>query len=71
MARAAVATEEELLGPEHPSLGPSFRVLGQIRRDRGDLDEADAPPRRSLARPPARGAASPPFSTSGGAPPTR
>jgi tetratricopeptide (TPR) repeat protein len=49
MARAAVATEEELLGPEHPSLGPSLHALGQIRRDRGDLDQADALLRRSLA----------------------
>ncbi len=29
--------------------GPSLRGLGEIRRERGDLDEADALLRRSLA----------------------
>ncbi len=49
LALAAVATEEALLGPEHPSLGPALRILGQIRRDRGDFAEAEVLLRRSLA----------------------
>jgi uncharacterized protein HemY len=49
MQREALAMEQKLLGLEHPETAVSFRNLGNILRERGELEPAEAALRTAVA----------------------